>query len=209
MFSGPGEACWSDPLVARDPSAGRGIRLDETGLVPASVLRGGTPGTTLPPAPTEGQQTLLTDSLTAPTYAWLLQWSAKAAKWLFVGGSSAFAEVTTSETTASATYAALATAGPSFTVPRAGDYIVRIGMEVNVGVASNLAMSYDIGGTGAVDADGVLITIGAAGYFFSTSRTRKKTSLAASTALVAKYKTSAGTATYRSRWLEVLPVALT
>jgi hypothetical protein len=66
-------------------------------------------------------------------------------------------------------------------------------------------MSYDIGATGAVDADSFFL--GHAGTEGDgNTRTRLKTGLAASTALVAKYKTNAGTETFRQRAMSVLPV---
>jgi hypothetical protein len=50
--------------------------------------------------------------------------SASAYKWEFVGGSQLVGFVATEEGTTSTTYVALATAGPSVTLPRAGDYRV-------------------------------------------------------------------------------------
>lgn len=167
-----------------------------------------TPVTTLPGSPANNQQTILTDSTSAPTWYWLLQYNSTAAKWQFIGGSSIYAEVQTSETTTSTTYAALTTAGPSITVPNAGDYFVEIGMAASS--TGNLSyMSYDIGGTGAVDADAVTeygqnVTPG-----YSVSRARKKTGLSASTALTAKYKAITGnTSTFANRWMRVTPIQI-
>lgn len=168
----------------------------------------GVPVTTLPGSPTNGQQAILTDSTSAPTYLWLLQWSSTAAKWLCIGGSPAITEVLTSETTASTGYAALATAGPSFTVPNAGDYYVTIGATILVNGNILCAMSYDIGGTGAVDADSIQVQASGATNGGANSRTRVKT-LAASTALVSKYKTSALTPPFMNRYMMVMPRSVT
>lgn len=116
------------------------------------------------------------------------------------------AEVPAAQTTASATYAALGTAGPSNTVPVAGDYDVEVGCYAYATVTAAIYMSYDIGGTGAVDADAVLGISGSGTSAFAGNRVRRKTGLAASTALVSKYRTSAGTATIGDRWMRVMPV---
>lgn len=163
--------------------------------------------TTIPGSPTDGQIILFTDSTSAPTYFWLLMWANALSKWLFLGGTPQYTEIATSETTSSLTYAALATAGPSLTVVRAGDYYVTLG-STNL-INGNIATfhSYDIGGTGAVDADALhqqgLATTGGA-----YQRTRLKT-LAAGTALVSKYKVTSGTVPWESRWMSILPRSIT
>ncbi len=178
-----------------------------TGWKPYSGGIAPTPATTLPGSPSDGQQAILTDSTSAPTYNWFFQWSAAASKWIFIGGSPAYSEVQTAEATTSTTYVALTTAGPSFTVPRAGDYYVSIGAAIDPGGLDNAFMSYDIGGTGAVDADQIIANQGSnTTWYWSVSRDRLKTGLAASTALVAKYKSGAGAnATFKDRWMSVLP----
>jgi hypothetical protein len=127
--------------------------------------------------------------------------------WLFVGGPPLYAEVQTSETTSSATYAALATAGPSVTLPLAGDYDVSLGAQASNDTVGAVAhMSYDIGGTGAVDADGPRSTSSTASADIAISYTRRKTGLTA-VALVSKYKqTAGGIAAFHRRWISVIPV---
>lgn len=123
--------------------------------------------------------------------------------WKKIGGPPLLAEIATSQTTTSTTYAALATAGPSITVPLGGDYDVEIGCR-SLHSANNALMSYDIGGTGAVDADAIT---GAGTSFESGPRKRRKIALAAGTALVSKYKgNGAGTATFAERLMTVDPV---
>jgi len=70
-------------------------------------------------------------------------------------------------------------------------------------------MSYDIGGTGAVDSDAIWTAQsgGVSGGEGSVSRLRRKTAIAAATTLTAKYKTGvAGTLTASNRVLSVVPV---
>jgi len=81
-----------------------------------------TMGTSLPGSPVDGQQAILVDSTSSPTYAWMFQYLASASKWLFIGGSPAITEVATAEFTNSTTYVDLTTVGPSFTIPRTGQY---------------------------------------------------------------------------------------
>lgn len=170
------------------------------------------PETSLPGSPYDGQVIVYQADATNGIY-WLLRYrsgSASSYKWEFIGGPPLFAEVTTDEGTASATYVALATAGPSITVPLAGDYGVEIGSTgYSTTAACNNLHSYDIGGTGAVDADATQLqqptTLGST--IGSVSRLRRKTGLAASTALVSKYRrATAGTAQFSNRWMRVTPV---
>lgn len=169
-------------------------------------------GTALPGSPVDGDEFTLVDSTTAPTWSWQLRYvAAKASnKWIFVGGSPGYAEVTTNETTTSTTYVALATAGPNFAIPVAGDYLVTQGF-LNQGYGAARAstwMSYDIGGTGAVDADATraLGVDSPNDSEHSVTRTRKK-SLTAVT-LTSKYRCSAGTQGFQDRWIRVQPVAI-
>jgi hypothetical protein len=172
--------------------------------------------TSLPGSPYDGQVfSYLVDSTNG--VRWTFQYnsgSASASKWEFIGGPPLFDIVTTAQTTASATYVALTTAGPAIAIPTAGDYLVRIGTRSynNSSTRSDL-MSYDIGGTGAVDGDaidyfaglvdpGLAITTGP----YMMRQVRK--SLSAVT-LTAKYRTTGGTATFQDRWMEVLPIRVT
>jgi hypothetical protein len=152
----------------------------------AGALTPVTYGTTLPASPADGQEAILVDSLTAPTYQWRFRYNAARAtnKWEFIGGAPASAYVATAEATSSTSYVALATPGPSITVPRAGIYDVRIGCDIqNVDQTGSL-MSYDLGATVASDAWG----IGAA-----PRNTSQYTSV---------------TPMFRQRLMEVIPVAV-
>lgn len=135
--------------------------------------------------------------------------SASSFKWEFVGGQPLMVSVNnsgiqgTSETTASASYADLATVGPSVTPPLSGDYLVEIGCLANH--ASNTGcMSYQIGATGAADADGIWFGTGA--NYANHYNPRLKTGLTGGAALLCKYKTLGGTADYRNRWIKITPV---
>lgn len=133
-------------------------------------------------------------------------------KWRFFGGPPMWAEVASAEATAGTSYGALTTAGPAIAVPRAGDYDVEIGATMSgIPVNGSGFMGYDIGGTGAVDADSLNQGSGGGGTQIigpiQGSRRRRKTGLTAVT-LTAKYKHVTSTVTIANRWMAVTPVRL-
>lgn len=171
--------------------------------------------TTIPPAVAyEGMEvTLIADA--ASGVEWYLKFrSAEATyKWRVVGGAPLFNEVTAQQATASAAYTPLGTAGPSITPSRAGDYIVAIGCWIATtgSNANDGYMSYDIGGSGAGDADAMISGGSAGGTNLSTSgsRERPKTITVAGTALVAKYRVPGAVSTnFGNRWMRVTPVRI-
>ena len=177
----------------------------------AALAQGNAIGTVLPPSPVDGQRFILTDSLTAPTYAWnLIYVAAKASnRWVCVGGSPAVSEVLTSETTASTSYVDLATVGPQFTVPVAGDYIYVGSCWLATSTAGQFAQAaLKVGAAAASDDDAMLATSSAANTLTTTSKTRKLSGVAASALLKMQYKVGAGTGTFIRRVLMVTPVAL-
>lgn len=130
-------------------------------------------------------------------------------KWLFTGGNPRYDEVNTGgENVSSTTYTDLTTVGPQITLPLAGDYDVEIGGSMRSNVDGDLSfMSYQIGGTGATDADSVQTSSVRQNHL---THPRRKTGLAA-VSLVAKYKaTGSGPPVGRfyDRWMRVTPVRL-
>lgn len=130
--------------------------LDSGGKVPVAQLPvsgAPTPATTLPGSPTDGQQAILVDNTTTPTYAWMLQWSSTASKWVFVGGSSLYATATASGSFANvgATFTDFPTPF-SVTVPRAGIYECQFGMRMGGGQALQVAVKFGSTATSANDA---------------------------------------------------------
>ena len=166
-----------------------------------------------PAAPVDGDSYWLTlaasfDPIGAKAMRWLVTYDATAAMW-DVAGAPLYNEVVTSETTASAAYVALATAGPAITLPRPGDYQVEIGVLTrDIGGTNYIGrMSYDIGGVGAVDADSIEPTIGFGG--FQSSRIREKVGLTAVT-LTAKYRSDGvRSPTFQDRYIQVTPMRIT
>jgi hypothetical protein len=171
-----------------------------------------------PPAgPIDGQQAILElpstyDPVGGKKIRWAFAFNSGDAVWDFIGGPALYAEVQTSEGTASTVYAALTTAGPSIVLPRPGDYTVVHGAAMSASANGLVGyMSYDIGATGAVDADAASAGVGSAtAVTIAAARAREKAGLTAVT-LTAKYKgaNQPGTATFASRWLKVTPVRIT
>lgn len=179
--------------------------LDSNGnsdLLPPVVTALPTTGPGVGSALVDGQECYYVADSTAGV-VWHLKYDATSTKWRFVGGAPLFKTVDTSESTASSTYAALATAGPAIAIPFAGDYIVEIG-HGGVNAGSQTIMSYDVGATAAVDADFV-ISPGGGGNITHVSRSRTKT-LAAGITLTSKYRVTSGTGSFRERWMKVTPV---
>lgn len=167
--------------------------------------------TTPPGSPANGDIWYCVDATTNSTFSWAFRYNSANStyKWEFIGGSPGLAETTTSETTNSASYTNLSggATGPSFTVPRAGDYMIETGFNSDTSAGIIQTMSYDIGGTGAVDADYVRAGLDTTtSNRSSVSRIHKQSALAASTALVAKYKVSSSTGTFTNRFIRVTPI---
>ena len=135
--------------------------------------------------------------------------SASASKWSFLSGSPLVAVVAANESTSSSSYAALATAGPSVTLPFAGDYLVEHGSYADTGVTSGglACHSYDIGGSAAADGDRVAVGTNVAETVAgSVARKAVKTGLTAAS-LVSKYKSTSGTTVaFSNRWMSVTPI---
>ena len=79
-------------------------------------------GTSLPASPADGQEHVLVDSVSAPTYQWRLRYNASSSsayKWEFVGGASVRLSA---NDLISVVGGWAAIASPRFTIPRSGEY---------------------------------------------------------------------------------------
>jgi hypothetical protein len=210
----------NDTILMADSAQSTGLKWGNAATVRTALATPTiTSGTTFAATPADGDLHFypLSGVTTVPSGGgvghWMFRWNATTSKWDWVGGPPLFAEVATDEgLTTAPTYQALTTAGPSITLPFAGDYNVEIGFSAyaNAGTTGTTArMSYDIGGTGAVDADSVRAWVKAStnpDANWGTSRPRRKTGLTA-VALTAKYKMDADVdAHFIDRWMRVTPV---
>lgn len=81
-------------------------------------------GTSLPGSPSDGDEYILVDSTSAPTYQWRFRYNAgssSAYKWEFIGGAPWSGSGAGTASLTSTTYIALG-GSPAFTLPNAGDY---------------------------------------------------------------------------------------
>ena len=102
--------------------------------------------TTLP-AGVDGQRVTLVDSVTNPSYQWEFRFNAQstsAYKWEFVGGSPAYIAVEAQEATTSTSPVDLTTPGPSFTLPRSGDYMIEAYVRATKNSPSGWCTTYTI-----------------------------------------------------------------
>lgn len=122
------------------------------------------------------------------------------------------AEVVTLQTTASTTYADLASAGPAQTVtigPSGKAMVIVSAVAFNSSAANRQFMGFAVSGASTVAAsdDYALRTGNVTGPDFNASRAKLLTGLAeGSTTFTAKYRTTAGTASFSQRSLIVVPL---
>lgn len=161
--------------------------------------------------PVDGQIVRLqTTAMAALGISWTFRYNADGAayKWESVGGPAWMAEVVTSQTTTSTSYADLATAGPQITVPLSGDYVIEYGATMGNTSATTYHTSIKFSAAEAADADSAqLQQASTTAVSASVSRKVVKT-VAAGTVVKHRYKTAAGTATIQKRWLSITPVRL-
>lgn len=116
-------------------------------------------GTSLPGSPKSGQEYILVDSATSPTFQWRFRYNAGSAltdKWEFIGGSVMASDDGSDVSTVSASYQDLG--GPGLTVPRAGVYYIQlfVGQSYNVfstGAGLQRMASAKLGAAAASDAE--------------------------------------------------------
>jgi hypothetical protein len=169
---------------------------------PASTYSPPTPATTLPGSPTDGQQAILTDSTTAPSYHWLFQYESTisdAYKWMFIGGSPARATAGTQGQAGNPGSPQDLNGGtPAFTTPVAGYWDISYGARVDVSDA-NASLTLVNNGSGVEE----LFTAAPNGIIAGAYRAL------IGSGLVVKHmynNTASGSATWAYRWINATPV---
>lgn len=177
---------------------------------PASGVAGY--GTTLPSSPLDGQEFVLVDSITAPSYQWRLRYNASSSsayKWEFVGGSPWIVRTDMTETTTSTTAVDLATVGPQLTLPRDGDYLIQYQAQMtNSIVSSNLLWIALNGTTAGVDGNmGVIaLSIPLANNYFVGGQQGRFNAVTGARTVKMQYSVGGGTGTFLRRTLMVTPI---
>lgn len=194
--------------VAADVAMGGVIAIDNAGVTSfAAGNKNFGFVTALPGSPTTGDRCIYTDSLTVPTYRWLLVYNGSdtnANKWQVLGGSPLAADAAGTVTTASTTYATPTGGQNTITLPLAGDYDVWGAFQSSNTGANLSTLSYAIGATVASD--------NWAGNNFQGSQQSnplvpaRQLGRSASDLIAEKVKTGAGTASFFRRSLRAMPV---
>lgn len=188
------------------PLSAARLNVTEAGVELASVKG---IGAAPPGSPTDG---MIWRPSPATGVYWAFQYDSALAtyKWAGYGAQTPmYAEVTTDQSTTSATYVDLATVGPSVTVPRAGIYRIRFGVtayNASAGVQA-IRAAVKIGAAATADAEAISgDTASAATVQVAPMRVIERT-LAASDVIKLQYKVSgAATAHFLNRWIEVAPI---
>jgi len=185
-------------LLAADNTQTTGLRWT---AAPLTV----TYGTTLPASPVDGQEAILVDSTSNPTYQWRFRYNASstsAYKWEWVGGSPWISDVATGESTTSTTPVGLTT--PQFlNTPRAGDYLVRVSAQASLTVA---AFNVFVGvGVTASYYTQVGVASPNANYSVHLAREARLNGRIAAETLAFVVSVDSGTGTFRNRSLVIFP----
>lgn len=185
---------------------------DSTGVTPpaAYVAPNSTGyGTSLPASPFDGQEYVLVDSLTAPTYTWRFRFnsgSSSAYKWEFVGGTPVRLENGGGPSITSTTYVDLTTP-VSITVARAGDYSFRFGGSIYNSATSGSVYLALYKNAAASDADSVSIqNVPTINNVFSLAKETSATIAAAGGIAKLQARVSGGTGVYAQCFLYVTPL---
>lgn len=183
---------------------------DSTGQLPGAAAGSSSIGVALPASPVDGQRFTLVDSLTAPTYAWEFRYVAGIAganKWIFIGGAPAYVTANGGSFTNTAFQDFASNA--SFTVPRAGDYLVSFGAAIYGSTPAEIYVTIKKGAAAALQGDAVSQqNIAATNHVISLARTIKAAGLAASDILKTQGRASASAITAQYLFMEITPVAV-
>jgi len=176
-----------------------------TALAPADLPAMVGYGTSLPGSPVDGQEYVLVDSTTNPTYQWRFRYNASSTsgyKWECVGGAPATVFIAANEGTASTTYVALATPGPAFTVPRSGEYLVLFSTRCYASAICQPSYCLFTDATQTLD---VYAYMPATNQEEMMSSVGGRFTANSGSSLNMRYKTTAGTAQFLTRAMTVSP----
>jgi hypothetical protein len=164
-------------------------------------------GTSLPGSPTDGQLYELVDSLTTPTWSWLLRYAAgssNADKWEFIGGPPK-ASITSPGGTGSSTSAVDVPGGASLVIPRSGVYIATwVNGAGNNGINGDIFW-LNVNGT---DVDSMSFTHRGANDVIWGTRFYGPVAATAGHTWKTRYQVSGGTATFTHVSISLMPVRI-
>lgn len=166
-------------------------------------------GTTLPPAPVDGQDYFYVADA-GNNIVWHMKWRAAASRWVYVGGPPLYANVDANEAgTATAAYQDLATIGPTVTVPVAGDYMVDMRSNGGGGTVTNWVVGLSVNGAAVVANEDMVATVPTTGGQIQfASRLLRRVGVPAAATLRMRYNPgSAVVVSWSRRSLAVHPVS--
>jgi len=167
-------------------------------------------GTSLPASPVDGQEAILVDSVTAPTYQWRFRYNAASTspyKWEYIGGAPMRHEMAASQSISGSAYVNAPTPGPTLVVPLAGEYLVEYGAR-GAGYGQNDVgwMSPSFNGGTPIDSDAAHCRSYAAGGDGNGPHGGKTFTLAAAVNITMRYRCFAGPVTFGpDRYLSLTP----
>jgi hypothetical protein len=180
-------------------------------FVPPPVYPPPSYGTSLPASPVDGQEAILVDSVTNPSYQWRFRYNAgstSAYKWEFVGGTEWISNDETNRTLTGTGYSNAITLGSllTLTLPRAGDYIVEIGSNYQNSAVGNFGYTwlyYAGSSTGLVLYHQAAVTNS---WSAGGARKFKPSGLASGSLMEMRHSSDAGTALFGDRHFTICPV---
>jgi hypothetical protein len=204
----------SKPLMIADSATsayfynfrGQVVGASSSGTPPAPTVI--VPALTLPATPTDGQQAILVDSLSTPTYTWMLQWNATMAKWIYIGGSPLRSSNDGAQGSGAGNGVWGGAGGMAVTLPRAGTYDIHFGaMTGGQGSGTQSWVGFGINGAPA-SGDYITVNNTTVGNLMFL---RRKAGLAASASIDMYVQDSDSTRriSFSYRWFEITPVFVT
>lgn len=164
---------------------------------------GTTYGIALPTTQIHGQEHILVNSTTNPSYQWRFRYNAassSAYKWEFIGGVPMYANQETASTTTSGSYVD-PTNTCTLTLPFAGDWELSYGANLEGQDSGPAVASLNIGGS-VSDNDNIL------GDGYNVSRVLRKLGLSASTVVKIQFRNIATSANIDALWIQALPIRI-
>lgn len=196
---------WTDGI----PNQGSAGRFND---IEAGIQLAGVYGVSASPpgSPVDGMIWRLPAASGSGVY-WFFQYDSSQAtyKWVFMGGAPLSHEILTDESTTSITYVDLATVGPTLTLPRAGDYKVEFGAQLNnASAGTGTVAAIKRGAAATSDNDAIVHTLPTTANLVTTNaRAIVLTGMAASDVVKMQYKSGGATAAHAlRRWMMITPI---
>lgn len=169
-------------------------------------------GTAFPASPGDGAEHVLVDSVTVPTYQWRFRYNAgssSAHKWEFIGGTivSIF-EGANQACASNGIWVDLATLGPRFIVPRAGEYTARAVSNTYNSASGGHSHWLGISAGATNPSRDFPLTIPAVNVGHTIVVGDAKIIVTAGSDIRVRYQSSGGTGQFQYRSLAVVPIRL-